>query len=508
MVAAIWPLQIRGPVTRVSEERMASVEPELLLGRYALYGPLAAGGMATVHIGRLVGPVGFSRTVAIKRLHAQYAQDPEFVAMFLDEARLAARVQHPNVVSTLDVVALKGELFLVMEYVRGVSLAHLIKREKERGAAVPPDIAIALLHDVLEGLHAAHEARDPSGAPLNIVHRDVSPHNVIVGVDGRARVLDFGVAKAVGRSQQTREGTLKGKLSYMAPEQLEGRVDRRSDVFAASIVLWELLTGLRLFTGENEGQTLMRLLGGQCDAPSALADVPPALDAVVLRGLARVPEDRFQTAHEMAEALAAFDHAPPHRLAAWLGAVAGDLLDSSAKQVADAESGPLTLPARPAHVSAPTPAIGFAPPTSPPRVPDPSPSPSPSPPPERRSFVGLAGAALAIALIVGAVVWVAARRGGTEPPRALTAPPEAAMPTGQASSVTGSAPPVPLAEATSPGREAPMASAVLGLRPSRDVPSARAVRSAASAPSGSAPPAAVAPPKPPAKPPPPLPDFL
>jgi len=195
-----------------------------VVGRYALYAEIAAGGMATVHFGRLLGPVGFSRTVAIKRLHPQFAKDPEFVSMFLDEARLAARIRHPNVVPTLDVVATQGELFLVMDYVQGESLSRLIRAARERGHRIPPRIVSSILTGALHGLHAAHEAKNERGEPLNIVHRDISPQNVLVGSDGVPRVLDFGVAKAAGRVQTTREGQLKGKLAYMAPEQIGGQV--------------------------------------------------------------------------------------------------------------------------------------------------------------------------------------------------------------------------------------------------------------------------------------------
>src|SRR6516225_8996456 len=176
-----------------------------VVGRYALYVAIAAGGMATVHLGRLIGEVGFSRTVAIKRLHPQYAADPEFVSMFLDEARLAARIRHPNVVPTLDVVATKGELFLVMDYVPGESLARLSRVCREQRRPIPHRITSAVMAGALHGLHAAHEAKSERGAPLGIVHRDVSPQNVLVGADGVPRVLDFGVAKAAGRMQETRE---------------------------------------------------------------------------------------------------------------------------------------------------------------------------------------------------------------------------------------------------------------------------------------------------------------
>jgi serine/threonine-protein kinase len=182
--------------------------PLKILGRYAVYGEIASGGMATVHLGRLQGPAGFSRTVAIKRLHPQRARDPEFVAMMLDEARLAAGIRHPNVVSTLDVVASDGELFLVMDYVEGESLARLLKQSRAIGERVPLPIVSSIVTGMLWGLHAAHETKADDGTPLDIVHRDVSPQNVLVGIDGVARVVDFGVAKASRRVQGTESGQL------------------------------------------------------------------------------------------------------------------------------------------------------------------------------------------------------------------------------------------------------------------------------------------------------------
>ncbi len=239
------------------------------IGRYALHAEIASGGMATIHIGRLLGPVGFARTVAIKRLHPPLAKDPEFVAMFLDEARLAARIRHPNVVSTLDVVATEGELFVVMEYVPGESLARLLRAVRTAKEMVPVPIAATIMVGVLHGLHAAHEARDERGDPLRIVHRDVSPHNILVGTDGDAHVIDFGIAKARGRMQVTRQGQIKGKLSYMPSEQLLGQgIDHRADIFAASIVMWEALTGQRLFQGVDDGDVYAKVLLGKVDPPS------------------------------------------------------------------------------------------------------------------------------------------------------------------------------------------------------------------------------------------------
>jgi serine/threonine-protein kinase len=314
--------------------------------------------MATVHIGRLLGPVGFSRTVAIKRLHAQFAKDPEFVSMFLDEARLAARVRHPNVIGTLDVVALAGELFLVMEYVPGESFARLWRAARDSGRPIPVPIVVAILVGVLEGLHAAHEATNDRGEPLGIVHRDVSPHNILVGTDGVARVLDFGVAKAAGRLQTTRDGQLKGKISYMAPEQIQGSVDRTTDVYAASVVLWEALTGRRLFFAENEARTLANVLYPKVEPPSRIArGVSTALDAIVMRGLDPNPAARFATAREMARALQmTIPPAPSFAVGDWVESTAGTTIQSRASRVASIErtlppDSELNPPSSPAPVS-------------------------------------------------------------------------------------------------------------------------------------------------------------
>jgi hypothetical protein len=278
------------------------VSPSRIVGRYALHSEIAAGGMATVHLGRLLGLVGFSRMVAVKRLHPQFAKDPEFVAMFLDEARLAARIRHPNVVPTLDVVAENGELFLVMEYVHGEPLSKLVRLSTE---PIAPQVVAAIVAGALHGLHAAHEATDERGMPLDIVHRDVSPQNVFVGADGIARVLDFGIAKAAGRIQVSREGQIKGKLAYMAPEYVRrGTASRKTDIYAAAVVLWEALTRRRLFEAENEYTLFHKMMEHRVDPPSHFVPgLPAAFDAVAMRGLSRDPAARFETAREMAIAL-------------------------------------------------------------------------------------------------------------------------------------------------------------------------------------------------------------
>ncbi|HMJ12672.1 MAG TPA: protein kinase [Polyangiaceae bacterium] len=275
-----------------------------VIGRYALFNEIASGGMATVHLGRLLGPAGFSRTVAIKRLHPQFAKDPEFVSMFLDEARLASRIQHPNVVSTLDVITVDDEIFLVMDYVYGESLARLVRDSVRAQELVPPGHATSVIAGVLYGLHAAHEAKSARGEALHMVHRDVSPQNVLVGTDGVARVLDFGVAKAALRSQSTRQGQTKGKFSYMAPEQMNGQqTDRRTDIFSVGIVLWEILCGRRLFTGANMGEICNKVLHADIPAPSTIVPLAEGLDRIVMRALDREPKNRYQTAREFAIAL-------------------------------------------------------------------------------------------------------------------------------------------------------------------------------------------------------------
>jgi hypothetical protein len=315
---------------------------EQIIGRYALHGEIASGGMAVVHFGKLLGAAGFSRPVAIKRLHPQLAREPHVRDMFIDEARLASRIRHPNVVPVLDVVADRGELLLIMDYVHGESLQQLARTMRRRGERIPVRVALAIVTAVLHGLHAAHEATTETGEPLDIVHRDVSPQNIMVGVDGVARVLDFGVARAAVRLESTREGIVKGKLAYMAPEQLGGAiVDRRADVYAAAVILWELLAGRRLFVSEN-GATVMvdKLLRGSIEPPSAHAPgVPRLLDAITLHGLARDPARRFATAREMALALEkAGEHARPSEIGEWVERLAGDALAERRSRLRDMET--------------------------------------------------------------------------------------------------------------------------------------------------------------------------
>ncbi|MDP1916779.1 MAG: serine/threonine-protein kinase [Myxococcales bacterium] len=286
------------------------------IGRYLMAGPIAVGGMASVHLGRLEGTSGFRRTVVIKRMLAS-SSDTEARAMLLDEAHLASRIQHANVVQTLDIVEDGPELFIVLEYVHGESFDVLLKRATELGQRCPPRIATAIVAGALRGLHAAHEAKGEDGQPLELVHRDFSPSNVLVGADGVPRVLDFGVARARGRMQGTRDGQIKGKLAYLSPEQVHGEASRRSDVFAAGIVCWEALTGRRLFDAPSEAEVLSKVL--LCRVPPLEEEEGGAtLQSVLDRALEREPEARFSKAMEMAQALEAAGVASTAEVASWV----------------------------------------------------------------------------------------------------------------------------------------------------------------------------------------------
>ena len=277
------------------------------LDRYEVLTKLASGGMATVYVARVQGLAGFERLVAVKVLHPSYAHETEFVNMLLDEARLAARIRHPNVVPTLGVSGSETELagfFIVMEYVEGDSLAGLLSNAHKQVGKLPAPVSLRIVLDALAALGSAHALCDESGKLLNLVHRDVSPHNIIVGSDGLARLTDFGIAKAEDRLTQTREGQIKGKLAYMAPEQAIGmKTDARSDLFAMGVILWECVTGRRLFRGETATATLHKLLRAQIAPPSTYDAALAPLDGLLERALARAPEARFPSAEAFARAI-------------------------------------------------------------------------------------------------------------------------------------------------------------------------------------------------------------
>ncbi len=347
-VAQATPSGVGGPADEPQSGFHASIAPHakplqdpIRVGRYLLFDSFASGGMAQVHVGRLIGPVGFSRAVAIKRLHPHLAREARFVSMFVDEARLAGRVRHPNVVSVTDVVSAPGELLLVMDYVPSESISRLVHRLRQRGKQVPVHVAVGIMVGALEGLHGAHQTLNDAGTDLGLVHRDVSPQNILVGEDGLARVVDFGIAMAHDRVQVTASGQLKGKLEYMPREQLfKQSVDHRADVYAASVVLWELLTLRPLFRADHPNDLVKLVAQGALDAPSHFRnDMPQGLDQVVMKGLSLDASDRFQSAREMAEALEdVMGVVPPREIQRWLRDVAGSALARRAARVAQIEA--------------------------------------------------------------------------------------------------------------------------------------------------------------------------
>ena len=288
--------------------------PRAIFGRYRVLARLGRGGMAEVFVTAAEGAAGVKKLAVVKRLRADLTkdEDPEaveaadrFRSMFLAEAQLSARLNHPNIVHTYEVGEERGSLFIAMEYVEGQSL-HATQSALHRvGTSIPPAMATRIVCEVLSGLHYAHELTDIGGETLVIVHRDVSPQNVMLTYDGGVKLVDFGVAKASRSSVSTEVGTIKGKIRYMAPEQVAGsNVDRRADLYAVGVLLWELLAEKRLVRGQNDAQALLSLV--QDDAPSLLVEAPavdPGLAAVVMRALSRSPDQRFQTALEMRSAL-------------------------------------------------------------------------------------------------------------------------------------------------------------------------------------------------------------
>jgi serine/threonine protein kinase len=271
------------------------------LGRYEIVGRLAMGGMAEILLGRITGPSGFERPVVIKRILPHYAAVSAFVEMLLDEGRLAARIRHPNVVQVQELGREGDEVFLVMEYLEGESAAGLLRRARVRRLPIQAALAAHIASEACAGLHAAHELTDSDGAPIGVVHRDISPQNIFVTYDGTVKILDFGIAKAADRITRTEAGTLKGKFEYMSPEQARGEpLDRRSDVFALGIVLYELATQRRLFKRDTQLATLRAVTDDPITAPAAIdAGVPRGLEWVTMRALDRDPKTRYATAIDM-----------------------------------------------------------------------------------------------------------------------------------------------------------------------------------------------------------------
>src|SRR5262245_23885212 len=260
------------------------------LGKFEIVALLALGGTAEIYLARIGGEHGFEKYMVVKCLHDHLADDTEFVRMFLDEARLGAQLEHSNIVQTLELGQAQGRYFLVMEYLAGMSLAMIARKCKQRvpGGMLPVPIALGLITQACAGLHYAHERRAPDGSALNVVHRDISPQNLVVTFEGMLKLVDFGIAKAEMRETHTKSGTIKGKFAYMSPEQcLAQPVDRRTDIFALGTVLHELLTGRRLFKRDSTYETYQAIVNGKVPTPSSVNhELDPALDPVVMRALA------------------------------------------------------------------------------------------------------------------------------------------------------------------------------------------------------------------------------
>jgi serine/threonine protein kinase len=297
------------PKTDAESDPVRGAARPVAFGKYQLFATLGRGGMSDVYLAVARGPMGFNKLVVIKRLRTALAEEPSFLQMFLDEARLAARLNHPNVVHTYEVGEEDGSYFIAMEYLEGQPLNAIVRELAKREAPLEQALAAQIVADALAGLTYAHQLEDYDGTPLKIIHRDLSPHNVFVTYDGQVKLVDFGIAKAILSQSSTEIGVLKGKVAYMAPEQATaaGDIDQRADLFAMGIVLWELLSRRKLFQEPTAAATLHRLLNGSIPKlASASPEVDPVLGAIADRALEKEPSERFATATEMRGALEAW----------------------------------------------------------------------------------------------------------------------------------------------------------------------------------------------------------
>ncbi|MEQ9078974.1 MAG: serine/threonine-protein kinase, partial [Sandaracinaceae bacterium] len=277
-------------------------------GKYVLLERVNVGGMAEVFKAKAFGVEGFERLVAVKRILPSIAEDQEFITMFIDEAKIAVQLTHANIAQIFDLGKVGDSYFIAMEYVHGKDLRAIFDRARKRGETVPVPMACYDVMKVCEGLDYAHNKKDAAGRELNLVHRDVSPQNILISYDGETKIIDFGIAKAAGKAGKTQAGILKGKFGYMSPEQVRGLpLDRRSDIFAVGIVLYELLTGERLFVGESDFSTLEKVRNVEIMPPSTYnRRIPEELEQIVLKALAKDVDDRYQTAMDLHDDLQSF----------------------------------------------------------------------------------------------------------------------------------------------------------------------------------------------------------
>jgi serine/threonine-protein kinase len=277
------------------------------IGRYQIVTKLATGGMAEVYLAVHGEMAGFRTPVVVKKVLPHLACNPQFIDMFLDEARIASLLDHPNVVRIYEVGRISSEYFLAMELVQGRPMSSLVRRMAEAGKPLDARVAAFVIAQAAHGLHHAHELVDPLGNPLGLVHRDVSPQNILLSFEGSVKVIDFGIARALGRITDTQTGSMKGKFGYMSPEQAKGEeVDKRTDIFALGVVLWEAVTGRRLFSRDNDLATMRALIYDSIPKPSSVLSIPPELEGIILRALSRNAKARFQTGADLAAALEKF----------------------------------------------------------------------------------------------------------------------------------------------------------------------------------------------------------
>ncbi|MFY0568870.1 protein kinase domain-containing protein [Archangium lansingense] len=305
-------------------------------GKYQLLKRLAMGGMAQIYLARQRGPEGFEKLLVIKRILPHLAENEDFVRMFLDEARIAARLDHPNIVDIYDLGAQDDTFFIAMEYIHGEDLRRVWKRAERSGQLIPVPLVCRIMIEACAGLDHAHKQKDAQGKPLGIVHRDISPQNILLTFEGRVKVVDFGIAKAADQATVTRSGVLKGKYSYMAPEQAAGQknLDRRADIFALGVVLYELLTGMRLFKRLTDMATLQAVADCTISPPSQINPrVPKDLDPIVMKALTREPEDRYAEALQLQLALE--DWLLAHQLPSSTAHVAAFMKDVYAARLAE-----------------------------------------------------------------------------------------------------------------------------------------------------------------------------
>lgn len=270
-------------------------------GGYTLLEQIGVGGMAEVFLARRSGVEGFEKEIVIKRIRPHLNATPSFVNMFLGEAKLAAKLNHPNIVQIYDLGKIKGSYFIAMEYISGRDMSAVIPKSKQTGIPFPVEYALKIASNVCEALYYAHTKADPSGKPVHIVHRDVSPENIRVAWTGTVKILDFGIAKAATQLHETKAGEIKGKLIYMSPEQVMGNnVDHRSDIFSLGVVLYECITGLKLFSGDNDLAIMANITEGRIYPPSYFRDdVSPEVEAIVMRALEKEPRKRYESAVQM-----------------------------------------------------------------------------------------------------------------------------------------------------------------------------------------------------------------